>query len=585
MSNAPLFPGLLFVTIIAVAIIGLHRLRPRPDRQVVSSTTVWDAVLRRRRARALPWRWWLALLLALAIGILLATALTSAARHGLGIDARRTLVLMDNSGSMAANTRDAQTRWAHATAQARSIIRSAPGTVMVADVMGHAPPSGFASREDALAALDRLTVVSGQAPRAPPLSAVSGEEVHVISDGIATFDVPRGAVVHSVFEAADNVAVIRLVVRPLEADPLHVEAFVQVLNASPVAKTVQLVLRGEPGFRLSQPLRMAAGELVDATFDVSGFESGVLAAAAIAPGDALASDDISYAVVPAHRLKRVVLVTRGDSALTDSLSALPGVRVQSVDPARYQPGHDADAFVFEDFTPQEPPPAGALLFRPGPAAWLPTANRAAHGIPIDDWNRDTPVTAGVPWSALRIRRASLWTGLPNELEAVVRSGASAVVVSGRSGIPWTAVGFLPRDSDLPLQPSFPLFLGNVLSRLTEPERTLVEALGPVRVPFADAQVRDGKGNRVKSWALPDATMFEAGHPDIYTVQAAGRQWRVAAALLDPRLADINRSRFAGIPATDIATAVPALETWSTLVAIALALMLLEWAALTRRIAA
>jgi hypothetical protein len=583
MPKVPLLSEFAFVAIVAVAIIVLHRLRPRPGTRVVSSTAIWDAVLRRRGPRAASWRRWLAVLFALAIGILLATALSGPDNQGRGAGARRAFVLVDNSGSMAAKTRDGQTRWMHALAQARSVIRSAPGLVIVADLMGHAPPSGFVSREEALAALDRLTVVSGPAPSAPP--PPSGIDVHLISDGVAMLEVPRGAVVHSVFEPADNVAVTRLVVRPLAADPLHVDAFVQVFNASPVPKTVQLVLRGEPRFRLSQPLHLVAGELVDATFDVSGFEGGVLAAAAIAPSDALDSDDISYAVVPTHRLKRVVLVTRGDSALTDSLSALPGVRVESVDPARYRSGQDADAFVFEDFAPREPPPAGALLFWPRPAPWLPSANRPARGVAIDDWDRDDTVAAGVPWSALSIRRASLWTGLPNGVETVVRSGRGAVVVSGRSGVPWTAVGFLPRDSDLPLQPSFPLFLGNVLARLTEEGRVLVEPLGPVRIPFAGAEVRDGRGNLVRSWSVPDATMFEAARPGLYTAQAAGRRLQVAAALLDPRLADINRSRLAGASRAELTAGSIPLETWSSLVMIAIVLMLLDWAAYTRRITA
>jgi hypothetical protein len=581
MSGFPLFAGLALV---AAAIVGLHLLRPRPRRSVVSSSVVWDALLRRRAVRPARWRWWLALALALGIGLLLAAALGGSSGRGFGAEAARTLILVDNGGSMAAKTRDGRTRWAHAIEQARGLARAAPGPVMVADTMGRAPPSGFVSREEALRALDRFAVIAGGAPAVPPLPPVSGLAIHLISDGIAAFEVPRSAVVHSVFEPADNVAVIRLAVRTLPADPLRVDALVQVFNASAVEKSVQLVLRSESGFSISQPLRMAPGELVDATFDVSGFETGVLAAAALAAGDALPDDDIAYTVVPAHRMVRVLLVARGDSALGDSLAALPGVRVESIDPARYRPDLRADAFVFEDFTPSEPPMAGALLFRPGPATWLPDTDRVVRGVTVDDWARDSAVAAAVPWSALSIRRAALWTRLPEGVQAAVRAGEDALVVHGRSGAPWTAVGFLPRDSDFPLQPSFPLFLADVLARLTEQERVQLEAVGPVRVPFADAQVHDGRGNAVRSWAVPGATLFDAARPDIFTVQAAGGRFRVAAALLDPKLADINRSRFADTrPASRTAAARP-LEAWSLLVLAGLVLMLVDWAALTRRIA-
>jgi hypothetical protein len=581
MFGLPLLAGLVLV---AAVIVGLHLLRPRPGHRVVSSTVVWDALLRRRGAKPARWRWWLALALALAIGLLLAAALGDPAARGAGGERAHTLILLDNSASMAARTRDGGTRWAHALERARDVARAAPGLVMVADTMGRAPPSGFVPRGEALKALDRIGVTPGGAPAMPPVPAVPRLAIHLISDGVSALEVPRGAAVHSVFEAADNVAVLRVAVRALPDDPLRVDALVQVLNASAREQRVQLVLRGESGQSVAQPLRMAPGELVDATFDVSGFEAGVLAAAALAPGDALPADDIAYAVVPPHRPLHVALVARGDSALADSLAALPGVRVEPIDPARYRSGLAADAFVFEDFTPSEPPAAGALLFRPGPVAWLPAADRPARAVTVDDWAGESAIAAAVPWSALSIRRAALWTRLPQGVQATVRAGEDAVVVHGRAGVPWTAVGFLPRDSDFPLQPSFPLFLADALARLTERERVQVEALGPVRVPLAGARVLDGRGAEVSSWTVPGATMFDAGRPDVYTVQAAGARLRVAAALLDPQLADINRSRFADAPPLPPSRAALPLEAWSLLVLAGIAVLLVDWAALSRRIA-
>jgi hypothetical protein len=580
MSDATLLSGFALV---ATAVVGLHLLRPRTRRRVVSSTVVWDALLRRRGVKPAPWRWWLALAFALGIGLLLAAALGGSGSRGFGVDAERTLILLDNSGSMAARTRDGRTRWAHAIEQARAVARTAPGLVLVADTMGRAPPAGFVPREEALRALDGITVISGGAPAVPPLPPASGLVIHLISDGVAAFEVPRGAVVHSVFESADNVAVTRVAARAVPGDPLRVDALVQVFNASATDKRVQLVLRGASGFSIAQPLSMAPGELVDATFDISGFDAGVLAAAALADGDALPEDDIAYTVVPAHRPLRVVLVARGDSALADSLAALPGVELESIDPARYRAGIPADAFVFEDFTPSEPPSAGVLLFRPSPAAWLPAADRSARSVTVDDWARDNPVAAAVPWDALSIRRAALWSSLPEGVHAAVRAGEDALVVYGRSRVPWTVVGFLPRESDFPLQPAFPLFLGDTLARLTGQDRVQLEPLGAVRVPFVDARVHDGHGSPVRTWAVPGATMFDAARPDLYTVQAAGERIRVAAALLDPKLADINRSRFGTRPTAPRAGAAQRLEAWALLVLAGLALMLADWAALTRRI--
>lgn len=575
--------GILLLALVVAAIVALHRLKPRPITKVVASTWLWAAAAKRVGVRRSSWRWWLALGMSVAIGALLTVALIRPELQETGDGSARVVVIVDSGPSMAARTRDGATRWAHALERARSIIRSSSGPVMVTDSMGTAEASGFVGRGDALAALDRLAVAPAGEAVFPAQPEAPGLEVHFIGDGVAPMTLPPGVIVHSVFEAVDNVAVIRLVTRPLPADPLRVEAFVQVLNASPVAKSVRLTLRGGERYTVSQDLRMAAGELVDATFDVSDFEGGVLAAAAITPGDALARDDIAYTVVRSHRAKRVLLVTPGNPALADALAALPGVRVETIDPAQYPHAIDADAYVFDRFAPRQPPAAGTLLFAPTAADWLPTGDRSEGPVTVEDWDRTSSLAAGVRWDTVTIRHATPWTHWPDGAEATVRTGSGALVVSGRAGVPWTAVGFLTTDTDLPLQPGFTVFLGNALARLMETTATSSEALGPIRVALADAEVRDGQGRRVESRGIPGATMFEADHPDIYTVHTAGARLQVAAGVLDPRQADVNRSRFseASDPGT-VATAWP-LERWVWIVLACIALLLFDWAAYARRL--
>ncbi|MEO8040664.1 MAG: hypothetical protein ABI794_17995, partial [Betaproteobacteria bacterium] len=430
---------------------------------------------------------------------------------------------------------------------------------------------------------DRLALTAAGAGPPPPLPEITDLEVHFISDGVTPYPLPPDAIVHSVFEPADNVAVIRLVARPLAADPLKVEAFVQVLNASPGEKSVRLTLRGGERFVLVQDLRLAAGELVDATFDVSDFPGGVLAAAAITAGDALANDDIAYTVVAPHRTQRIRLVTHGNAALADAIAALPGVRVEIVDPARYRPESGIDAYVFDGFAPEQPPGAGALLFRPSATGWLPTAGRVQGPATIDSWDRANPLASGIAWDTLTIGRASPWTHWPDTVEAVVRAGAGALILSGRTEFPWTAVAFLPGDTDLPLQPAFTVFLGNALARLTGTDAAASEPLGTIRVALANGEVRDGHGRRIESRNVPGATLFDAERPDIYTVRGAHARLQVAAGVLDPLQADINRSRLTatdGIPVPGVALP---FERWVVIVLACLGLLVFDWAAYTRRI--
>ena len=175
---------------------------------------------------------------------------------------------------------------------------------------------------------------------------------------------------HSVFEPADNVAVTAFEARPLAKDPTRYEALVQVLNASDVDLRARLLITGDDDFSITQDLDLRAGETVNASFDVSDFEGGVLGAAAIFERDAYPSDDLAYAVVPSHRANHVLLVTTGNLPLEDALRRLPGVRLAVVAPDSYPRAGKHDAVVFDRFAPAEPPAAGALLLRPPAREWL-----------------------------------------------------------------------------------------------------------------------------------------------------------------------------------------------------------------------
>jgi Ca-activated chloride channel family protein len=575
--------GLLLVSVVVAAIVAIHLLKPRRVQRVAASTLIWQKAAHRVGKRPARWRWWLALVLSLAIGIGLTLALVRPELRGFGAGARQVVVVLDNGPTMAVRTRDGQTRWAHAVAEARSVIARSAGTVMVMDSMGVSGGSGFVGRDEAMAALGRMAVLPVAEGAPPLLPPPPGTEVHFIGDGVAPVDPPPGAIVHPVFEPADNVAVLRLVTRASSADPLRVDALVQVFNASLVEKAVRLTLRGGERFAVSQTLRVAAGERIDATFDVSDFDGGVLAAAALTQGDAFAADDIAYTVVQPHSRRRVQLVTRGNAPLADALAALPAIRLEVITPERYRHGSRADAYVFDGFAPDRAPDAGALLFQPTHVDWLPTGRPANGPVVVDDWDRTSPIAAAVPWSAVSIGRGELWKVSGGEAATLVRAGAEGVVISGRASAPWIAVGFLSSQSDLPLQPGFAVFLGNALAQLTAATPVRTEPLGAVRVALPNGEVRDGQGHLVESRSTAGMTIFDAQRPDIYTVRSGNARLLVTAGVLDSHLADVNASRFAHASAPATAPSGLPLERWVLVVLACMALLMLDWAAYTRRV--
>jgi len=575
------FLGYAVIAITALLIVLLHLLRPRALRRAVSSTVLWAEALRQRSKYHAPWRWLVSLLLCLLVGVALAWALVRP--EGFGSDQSKVVVVLDNSPSMAARTRDGTSRWQNALAKARSIIDANSVDVMLVDTMGSAPVDGFVRPARALEALERFEVSSHGTARSPVLPQAGGFDVHVITDGVARFGVTDGAIVHSVFEPAVNVAITGLQVRPFPADPLRVEAFVQVYNASTQAQRVRLSLRGGDRFSVAQELQMNGGELIDASFDISDFDAGVLAAAALAQGDAFAQDDIAFAMVAPHRVREVVLVTERNARLEDAIRSLPGIRLRVTTPAAWRNGMSADAFVFDGFAPEQAPARGALLFRPGAVSWLPGKWRTVNDPVITGWQRGNAVLDGVAWQQFRAERVSLLTGLPAGVSELVSTANGALVAAGASGNRWIVAGFSPQDSNLSVQPGLPVFLGNALHWLVGTDPVMSTGLGSVHVPLPQARVLDGAGKIVRTHALGEATLFDATRPDVYTANAADGKVRIVANVLDPRDADINASRFENAhPDSARVTNTARIEPWIALVAFALIVMLVEWLAWARR---
>jgi len=577
---------------IGAVVLLLYLVKPRMLRVVVPSTLLWRRVLRTRQRTPDRWRWLLSVLLALACALTLAVALVRHDFRALGIGSSRTVLILDNSPSMAARTRDGGSRWRHAVANARSVIERG-GTAsefLVLDTMGRAPFTGFATRDEALRQLARLPLASAGAARIPPLplEAVS-TRIDLFTDGVALGQAPRGIIVHSAFEPADNVALTAFEARALPSEPTRYEALAQIFNASATAKHVRLEIAGEPAFAVAREIDLAAGASADETVDVSGFEQGVLRARVIADGDALDLDDVAYCVVAPHRPRRVLLVTSGNAFLEDSIRSLPGVVLATRTPALYHAAGGFDAYVFDRFAPREPPPAGALLFRPPAVSWLPLATNPVLDPSVVRWERSHPLNAAVDWTDVRVHRALL-AAVPAGLSAIVSAKGSAegaLVVAGHARAAWIEVGFALEDSNFPMQAGFPVFLGSALSWLAERATVMSAGLGHVEVPLPNAEVRDSRGQRLATSDTVEGTAFEAPRPGVYAVSSGAAALTVVANVLDPRYAQINHSHLVGWRADFVSGSrsrpFPWPQPWVVLLLVGAALLAVEWITFSRRI--
>jgi Ca-activated chloride channel homolog len=571
-----------------LAVLGLivlaYWMKPRRRRVAVSSLALWGNVLRQHRPLVSRWRWLLSLLLACAIGAAMALALSRPEIPALGAVSKRVVLILDNSPSMAARTRDGSTRWMHAQADAQRLLArlGSASEVMVLDTMGRAPLAGFVTPAAAWQQAGRLSVVSAGVARLPETGAQAGRvQIHLFSDGVGVPDPGEDVRLHSAFEPATNLALSAFETRPHPGDSTRVEALVQVFNASERAARAVVRITG-PKFETSRTLDIGAGESANETIDLSHAPSGIYRAQLQAPGDALGADDAAYSVVAPHAARNILLVSPGDAYLEDSLRALPDVRLTTVRPAAYRENERFDAYVFDRFAPKFLPPAGALLW----------AARAGTGeVVVTSWNTAHPVSSGVAWGDLRVQHANLAANSSGEEHVLVNASAGSVegglITTGESGSRWIRVGFALNQTNFHLQPGFPVFLGQALNWLGNRTQVLVRNTGSVTIPMEKAVVVDNEGRTLKSVATGSGTAFDAPRPGIYRARAAGREIMISANILDPANARINdtwlRPREESGALRSSTSYIARSELWTFLLSVAALLVVIEWATLCRRV--
>ena len=604
-------PGMMGVLLGATVatVVFLYWLKPPPQRVVVPSTLLWDRLLKEKKRNTLldRLRWWLSLMLALIIGLSVASGMGRPELSSPGRDVRNITVVIDNSATMATRTADGFTRWEHAVAHAGRVLGqgSASGQFLILDTSGQAPPGEPGDRRSALEVLAELTVSLGDEPQFPDLP--EGEsEIFFISDGVLVDDAPPEATLISVFEPAHNVGITAFQVEALPSEPTRFQAFVQVKNASDVGKQTTLRLSGSNEGGIRDTLTLGPGETRGRSIDLGSFERGPVRAVVTADSDAFPADDYAYGFLPIRTETRVLLVTRGNVYLENVLADEPRLSLAVVNPAQYDPQVSADVYIFDRFAPPEAPGGPTLVFLPPDVEWLTQTLAVVEAPEVPGWNPAHPVLRFVALEDLRIDRAAR-IAMPEEGDAgptsvVGEAGRApgAEVVVGSALLPLIVVSERPErivrvsfaleDSNFPLHPGFPIFLTNTLGWLMDEQVALARTPGQIEVPLAMAAVTDLEGSDVATWPLSNRTVFMADEPGLYTVAQADRRLRVAVNLASTARTSVNDSGFTSdeiisAPSTVLAdTEVgPNEELWMAFLLLALFLVVVEWVTYHRRL--
>ncbi len=601
-----------------VAVLATYLLKPsRPTRRV-SSTFLWLAAFHEMQADR-PWRRVPPSLLLLLQLLALAAIVAALARpytltaDASGLDA---IVLLDTSASTQAT--DVQpSRFAAARGKVRDIIDTLqPGETLSLIALGAEPrlvSPRTTDREVLKRALDSIqpTLQSANLPAALSLAASLAEgrtdtQVIVVGSGpLNRAAVPNGFPLPlryvGVGASAENLAIEALGTRMLEG---HLAGLARVANYGRQRHTVTLDLQVDGTRFDTRVLSIDAGASADAEWDDLPPTTRVLEAHLAEP-DPLAVDNTAWAIVGGDRPARVLLVSTGNVFLERALSLRDGLQLTRKGPNSYasegQVG-DFDLVVFDGALPPQLPPSGSLLvIHPPTGNTLVPAFQDMLVSRVDSVREDHPLLQDVPLEGVHVNRARR-VEVPAWADSVLESPETPLLLVGEPGGRRVAVlSFDVHESDLPVQPAFPILVQHLLDWLVPggsvatPLVRVGESAAVVPLPEAqsvDVITPDGRQVRVAP-PFPAPPFAETTLPGIYQVVQRDADGVETNSFFGANFSAPSQSRLQPGESVVIAAGtsgskstanqlIAPREVWQVAVIAALALLVAEWWAFQKR---
>ena len=613
-----LTPLALALGALAIPIVLLYMLRLRRIEVPISSTFLWQQLVRDREANA-PWQRlrfsWL-LLVQLLILAALVLALARPFVEVSTITTGRIVLLLDASASMQATDVE-PSRFA----AAREIGLDMVDTLGTDDTMTVIQVSDV---PEVLAAASRDKLVLRDAIRSAQASDVSADwtaamtlaaagavgvdelKVVIVSDGGLPPDlppVPGDVRFVPVGRAASNLAISALAMSTLPGRAP--ELFARISNYGDTATDV--IFSGyvnsseviDWAYRYSVPAEGYV-DIFDIALpeDFDTLTTRLTLPRNAAESDYLAVDDVAYAVRDRGGAGRVLLVTDDNIFLRQIFRSLRGVTLAEAAPGESLPEQDFDLFVFDGWLPDTLPDGDLLLVNPPRGTDFFTLGGSVEAGPLLQVNRDDPRARnlGVTINAVNLREYRALGGI-GWATVLISDGAAPLVVAGE--VEGRQVAILPFDArypntDMVLQPAWPILIAE-LSSWFSPQR-VSDAAGslapgaPVRVRFIEdadeiAVLRPGGERAILQPEGSEAIFADTFQPGLYRLdlrrggQTLKSEW-FAVNLFDPTESRIAPERSVVIGTTTIARDAREekgrREYWRWVAAIGLALLLVEW---------
>ncbi len=497
-----LTPIFLALGLLAIPILILYMLKLRRKDVEVSSTYLWQMVLRDRQANA-PWQRLKRNLLLLLQLLILAALIIALSRPAVEVPTLATgavIVLLDGSASMQAAD-VSPTRFDSARDQVSALIDALDSdSIMTLILVADQPQilaAGEADKNVLRVALESAAPTQGSVDWSSALALAAGASgtqglattVVIVSDGGLPEEGPPSLPVEvrylPVGESADNLAITAMAIRPGLDQGLGngpgAQLFARVNNYGPGVRlaSFQLSLDGEE--QTSRQLNVPSGESVTLVLEDLPGEAGAYRAElsniqAGEPLDDFPLDDVAFAYYQPPANRNALLVSPGNLFLEQLLALMPNVTPFKAIPDETGnlaiPEDRFGLYVLDGIIPQALPEADLLIVNP------PDNELFEVGIAIESLSNprviEHPLTEFVEWSNVHVRAAKL-VELPVWAEALVRTDETPLVFAGQEGGRRVAVvTFDLHDSDLPLQVTFPVLFSALIGYLTPAQSIAVQ---------------------------------------------------------------------------------------------------------------
>ncbi len=522
-----LVPTALLAGVLAVPILLLYMLKLRRREVQVSSTMLWQMLLRDRQANT-PWQRLKRNLLLILQLLILAALIFALARPALNvpsISGDTLVVLLDGSASMNARARlapdvnvqyggsqgelqgqDDHTRFEAARVAVRNLIRNLPNGSRMTLILVSNQPHTLISAENDKTELERV-LASAQASYAAAdweaafalaagatssLSGANGRpagdtNIVIVSDGglpqAGLPTLPGDVRYIPIGQGSENLAVSALALRPAASG---LELFAQATNYGDMDQQAILSIYSGGALIKAQQVNIPAGEQRNLILEGLQDQEAVYEARLSAPSEAQAGeisvvsqdifplDDQAYATYAPSEKAKTLLVTQKNIFLDQLLASLPGIEPYKALPGEDQalnlPNERFDIYVLDGYYPSGVSAdvltnANLLLINPPENDLFAVSDTftTTNNVQVTG----DPLTEFVDWKNVHVLKAHQ-VEIPGWAKVLVDTPSGPLVFAGETGGRRVAVlTFDLHDSDLPVQIAYPILFSNLFSYLTQ----------------------------------------------------------------------------------------------------------------------